>query len=159
MIVRPTEDVGLIRRCMTHPAVWKHVSDDGSPPVDKFWPPIGEPVLYLAAFEGEDCGGVWVYHPHNLILFEVHTCCLPEWWGPRALEAARRTLLWMIGNTPCRKVITHVPAPNRRAYSFALRVGLQDEGLNRASFQKNGMLFDQYVLGITEGEISCLPLQ
>jgi RimJ/RimL family protein N-acetyltransferase len=142
---------------MVHPKVWPHISDDGSPPVDKFWPPVGEPIVYLAAFEGTELGGVWIYHPHNLATYEVHTCCLPEWWGPRALEAARRTLIWITEHTPCRKVITHVPVTNRAAYRFACKVGMIDEGLNRASFLKNGVLIDQHLLGITEDEICLLP--
>lgn len=156
MKVRPVEDAALIRRCLTHPKIWPHISDDGSPPAERFEPHIGPPLLYLAAFEGTELGGVWLYHPHNHVTFEVHTCCLPAWWGPRALTAARLSLRWMIDYTPCRKVITHVPKGNRLAYRFALRVGMTDEGLNRRSFLRHGVLHDQHVLGITEEEIRCL---
>jgi RimJ/RimL family protein N-acetyltransferase len=155
--IRRTEDLDLVRRIMTHPKVWPHISDDGSGSRDLFQPVIAPALLYLEALDEDGPGGVWLYHPHNSICWEVHTCCLPDWWGPRALSAARLTLRWVVERTECRKVITHVPVTNRTALRFAQRVGMVDEGLNRASFLKGGQVVDQYVLGITEEEIACLP--
>jgi RimJ/RimL family protein N-acetyltransferase len=155
--VRRTDDAGLIRRCMTHPRVWPWLCDDATADPAGFAPPIDDRLVYLAASDGADLGGVWFYHPHTAVCWEVHTACLPEWWGPRALDAARLTLRWMVGNTACRKVVTHVPFDNRPAHRFALRVGMADEGVNRASFLKGGDLLDQHALGITEKEILCLP--
>jgi RimJ/RimL family protein N-acetyltransferase len=156
--IRPTEDLDLVRTIMTHPKVWPYISDDFCGEADSFEPVLSPALLYLEALDEEGPGGVWLYHPHNAICWEVHTCCLPEWWGPRALQAARLTLRWVVEHTACRKVITYVPVCNSLAYRFALRAGMVDEGRNRASFLKRGQVLDQYVLGITREEISCLPL-
>ena len=37
--------------------------------------------------------------------------------------------------------------------SFCLKVGMQEEGINRQSYMKNGKIYDQWHLGITRNEI------
>lgn len=152
MIRAATEaDLPLVRQIITAPSIWPYVSDDGSPRPEEYQPAPG--FTYLLVNEGE---GVFLYHPHNFICWEVHTCLLPVCRGERATEAARASLAWVFANTNARKVITHVPRPNRLAYRFARRVGLTDEGTNRASFLKDGVVHDQHVLGITREELQCL---
>jgi RimJ/RimL family protein N-acetyltransferase len=142
---------------MSHPRIWPHISDDYSGPPEDFRPILHKKGLYYLAPEVDGRRvGVFFYHAHSTVLWEVHTCVLPEFWGAAALYAARDGLRWMVDNTGCRKVITHVPDDNSVARRFAHRVGMVDEGVNRASFLKGGVLLDQYVLGITREEILCL---
>lgn len=61
----------------------------------------------------------------------------------------------MFDNTSCEKMITNVPEYNKLAYRFAKSIGGVDEGTNRKSFKKEGILMDQYVLGITKEEFIC----
>jgi RimJ/RimL family protein N-acetyltransferase len=152
-----TTDVEFITSCMTHMRIWPHVSDDFSPHRNDFEPVMDDKLYYLAPEdEAGDPVGVFFLHPHSTILFEIHTCVLPAYWGPVAVRSARAAMRWMVENTYCRKIITHVPYDNTLALRFAKRVGMIPEGTNRESFQKDGVLLDQHVLGITEGEISCL---
>lgn len=146
-------DTERIRDVLTHPSIFPHVTDDGSPAPSEYAPPIGDGIYWLEPLNGCAPMGFFLYVMLNSIEAEVHTAILPEHRGAAALEAARAGLRWMVGNTPCRKVITRVPAPNRLAYRFARRVGLTDEGTDRASILKGGVLHDQHVLGITEDEI------
>jgi RimJ/RimL family protein N-acetyltransferase len=148
-----SEDREFIRQTMTHPKIWPYISDDYARKSADFMPAMHGSFRYLTPEHQGKRVGVFFYHPHSTVLWEVHTCVLPEFWGEPATTAARAGLAWMIENTPCRKVITHVPRTNQKARMFALRVGLKDEGVNRASFLKDGDLVDQYLMGITEQEI------
>jgi RimJ/RimL family protein N-acetyltransferase len=55
---------------------------------------------------------------------------------------------WVFENTTCRKLISWAPEGNQRAYDFAIKAGLVDEGVCKKSFIKNGVLLDQHLMGI-----------
>ena len=148
-------DYELIRRIMTHPKVWPKISDDSSPAPEDFYPIESDMVWYVTVRDVHPDGipaellGLWMFVPHNGVCWEVHTCLLPEAWGERAHRAARMLAGWVWENTPCRRVITNVPADNRVAFHFALDAGMEVYGTNEASFLKKGRLLDQICLGIT----------
>jgi RimJ/RimL family protein N-acetyltransferase len=142
-------DYSLIREILTHPQVYPHISDDGSPPADEFQPLQSDAVWYIVVRDGEEVLGLWMLHPHNSICWEIHTALLPSAWGERARLAAGMLGQWIWAHTPCRRVITNVPDNNRLARRFALAAGMTEFGVNRASFLKNGQLRDQTLLGIS----------
>lgn len=157
MIVR-CFDPSVIKAIFTHPSIWPHISDDGCD-IKNFEPVLHDSVYYLVpTLTGVSCGA-FMYVPQNSIMYEVHSCVLPEHRGPLAIEFAKESLKWMVMNTNCQKVITHVPENNRLALAFAKRAGMQLEGINRKSYQKAGAIIDQFVLGITGREILCQQQQ
>jgi len=137
-----TFDYKRIREIATHPEIYPYVSDDGSPPPEEYEPVQSDEFYYLM-FEG----GFFLFHPLNYITVEVHTCILPEWRG-RSIKYARRAIAWMFRNTQYRKIVTHVPEYNRKALAYAQKAGMRIEGVNRKSFMKNGVIYDQYLLGV-----------
>ena len=147
-----THDMQLVREIISHPAIWPHVHDDGVTEPN----PIDHEALYWVLITDEEKPlGVFLCHAHNTACYEMHTCILPESRGDKAAKAAQLFAGWMFNNTPCKKLITHVPEYNRIAYRFAKRGGMKDEGVNRASFLRYGVLIDQYLLGITKEEWLC----
>lgn len=142
-------DYELIRRIITHDKIWPHISDDGSPAPDEYQPVESEAVWYVLAFDDLEILGLWMLHPHNSICWEIHTCLLPSAWGERALIAGRMLPDWIWEHTPCRRIITNVPAYNRVALAYAKRTGMQEYGVNPASFLRAGKLWDQVLLGIS----------
>lgn len=148
-----TTDAAWIKEVMTHPRIWPRISDDHSPAPEDFEPILHEGLYYLSPEHRGAPVGVFFFHAHSVVCWEIHTCILPEFWGPPAVLAARAAMLWMVDNTACRKIITHVPDDNPVAHRYARRVGMTDEGVNRASFLKGGSLLDQFFLGITVEEI------
>jgi len=163
-------DYRLIRHILTHPMIYRHITDDHSPPPEQYAPIESEGVWYILAFEDEEILGAWILHPQNSICWEIHTCLLPHAWGTPALIAGRMLPDWIWEHTPCRRVITNVPVFNRVALAYAQRVGMAQYGVNPASFLKDGKLWDQVLLGISpqscpeaqdcveEGEQVCQPL-
>lgn len=151
-----TDDVDLIKNIMTHPRVYRHISDDGSPSVEEFLPQINDLVLYFAI--GDASGkavGIFMTYPHNTICYEVHTCMTPDAWGEIARQGAHDGCEWMFTNTRCQRIITNVPSYNRLAARFSVDCGMTLFGVNKKSILKNGMLYDQAMYGISKEDWLC----
>lgn len=147
-----TRDYELVRQIMTHPAIFRHISDDGSPRREEYRPWEGEAAWYLLVKDNEEVLGLFMVHPHNSVTWEVHTCLLPSAWGERAKEAAHKSLQFIWKEMPCQRLITNVPRFNRLALRFAQQAGLKVFGVNHKSFLKHGQLHDQIMLGISKEE-------
>lgn len=145
-----TTDSLLIKAVFTHPRVWPHITDDFSPAPELFEPIIDMNVWYVKALDEKELLGIWMLHPHNFICWEIHTCLLPNAWGPRGLQAARELAPWVWENTPCRRLITNVPSYNKLALRFAKEAGMKQIGINEKAFQKKGQLHDLIMLGLSE---------
>jgi len=153
-----THNYALVRTVMTHPRIWPHISDDGSPAASDYRAPEGEHIWYVLARDAGELLGLWVFHPQNAVCWEVHTCVLPRAWGDVGLEAARLLPAWMWEHTPCRRIVTNIPATNRLALHFAINAGMHSFGVNSASYLKDGQLWDQVCLGISPPEIQAETL-
>ena len=152
MRIRQTHNAELIQSIVTHEAIWPHVSDDAC---DKAtYKPSMDGCMWLEVVDC-DCLGVYLIHRHNAVTYEIHTCLLPAAWGNKSKKAGKLVLDWIFQNTPCQKVITQVPEDNSLALRYAIRCGMVQEGVNRASFLKNGKLLDMTQLGITKKEHTC----
>jgi RimJ/RimL family protein N-acetyltransferase len=147
--IERSTDYALIRGIMTHDAVYRHLTDDTSPAAADFRPIESDHLWYLVVWDGNQLLGLWLLHPHTAVEWEIHTALLPDAWGDRARRAAAVMLEWVWVNTPCRRIITGVPQGNRLAYRFALDAGMEQYGVNCASFLKNGRMQDQICLGIS----------
>lgn len=135
---------------IAHPRVYPWASDDTCPPADQFDAShLVKPddTYCLLVIEGDPVG-LWVYRRINGVTWEVHTCPAPDAHGQRIRDAAKATVRWMFENTPCRKIIGHVPFNNPRARALAIECGMVDEGVSTKSFLKGGELLDQWMLGL-----------
>lgn len=150
MMIERTHDMALVAQIMSHPAVWPHIHDDG---VLECVPEDHAALNWLLVVDGDgQPGGVFLVHALNSFCYEMHTCMLPSMWGRKAARAAQLLLAWAFENTQCEKMVTNVPAYNRAALRFAIAGGMQQEGINRASFMRGGQMLDQITLGITKQE-------
>lgn len=143
--------MALVALIMGHPAVFPHTHDDS---VTECEPVDHEGLHWMLVDDGEPVG-VFLVHAINSICYQMHTCLLPRSWGPQAKDAAQLLLKWAFEDTDCKKMITAVPAYNRAALRFAKAGGMVQEGVNRQSFLRNGVMLDQIMLGITKQEWSC----
>lgn len=152
MRLERTRDMELVGRIVSHPAIWPHITDDATAEAAPI--PDNEAMHWMLVNDGEPAG-VFLVHAHNMYCYEMHTCLLPRTWGAQAKTAAQMLLRWAFEQTECQKMITAVPAYNRPALRFAKAGGMVQEGINRASFMRNGELIDQIMLGITKQEWTC----
>ena len=150
-----TTDYDTIRAVLTHKRVYPKISDDNSPAAEDYYPIEHESIWYVLARDynyidnDSDLLGVWLLVPQNSVCWEVHTALLPCAWGDIGLEAAKLLPGWIWQRTPCRRIITNVPANNRLALHFAWKAGMRVFGTNEKSWLKDGKLWDQIMLGIS----------
>lgn len=71
----------------------------------------------------------------------------------KAVEITKGALYWMFYNTKCFKIIAQVPVFNVLAKRLSERCGMTLIGVNTSSFLKDGVLYDQYLYGISKEEI------
>lgn len=154
MMIERISDVEYIKSCVTHPKLWKFLSDDGSGEPEKYVPPVSNSVYWLSPMEEGQRYGVFFLHPHNFVCYEVHTCLLPMIWG-RTRECTKAAIDWVFNNTPCQRIITNVPDYNILALRLAEDSGMVQFGINKKSYQKKGKLFDQIMLGINKEDYKC----
>lgn len=149
MTFERTFDYDLIRAVLTSPEMYPWISDDGSPAAADYQPPVSDAIWYILVSDQGQLLGLWMLVPRNAIEYEVHTCLLPGHGFRRARQAAREGIAWVWAHTPARRLITGVPAYNRIAYQFALDAGFAPIGVDRKSYLKDGILYDQALLGLS----------
>jgi RimJ/RimL family protein N-acetyltransferase len=155
LLFERTRDYDLVRQIMTDPRVWPHISDDLAPAPTDFRPLECEAVWYVLVIGAGEVLGLFAFVPQNSVCWEVHTCLDPRAWGATGARAARELPAWIWANTPCRRIVTSVPAYNRLALRFARAAGMQEFGVNPRSYLKNGELQDQVLLGLSPEEVTC----
>jgi len=92
----------------------------------------------------------------NKVTYDCHICSLPEFKGKELVDAGKEALKWMSEHTSCRKFVANIPEYNRKAVMFARMCGFEREGINKNSFMKNDILYDQISLG---KEVALCPQQ
>ena len=149
---RESREWEVIKAIVTHPKVYPAVSDDFSPPAEK-WEPIQANVAhYLLVWDQGELLGLWAFYERSPITWEVHTCLLPLSYGKRAQEAASEMATWIWVNTRCLRLVTEVPDYNRLALRFARAAGMVEYGFNEKSYMKNGHLCGIHLLGMSKPE-------
>ena len=150
MTFERTRDLELVRKILVIPRIWRWVTDDGAPELEDFTPAqAAEHTWYVIVWDVAELLGLFIFHPHNSVTWEVHTCLLPKSWGERAQQAAVGVQAWMWSQTDWQRIVTTVPANNRLALRFARRAGMVEYGINPKSWLKDGELHDQHLLGIS----------
>lgn len=144
MRVVRTRDLSVINAVFKHPENVDMLGDDGSEDVEY---PITDIVFYLAVYDGVDLCGLFMLFPLNSITLDTHVAFMPEFRGKKALIAGQMMMSWVARNTQFKKLVACIPAINRACCAYAVQSGYTREGVNRASFIKNGVVYDQYYFG------------
>lgn len=147
-----TFDPDLVRRIVTDARIYRKCGDDYAPHPEVYRPLDDPAMIYLAVSQDDTVRGIFALIPHSRIMFEVHTCLLPEILGDQAAEAAQKLLGWIWEHTPCMRLITAVPAYNRLAFKFAKAAGMTEWGCNPRAYMKGGGLHDIIMLGLSRPE-------
>ncbi|MFH1739492.1 MAG: GNAT family N-acetyltransferase [bacterium] len=149
--VRRSRDAHTIWRIITHPRLWPHLSDDGSPSPEKYEPPMHESIYHLVATNGtEKAFGVVSFVPMNAVTYDAHIAILPAAWGPQSVAAAKAAVRWMFKNTQAKRITASIVVKNKLASRVAKKAGFLPMGINPQSFLKDGELQDQMLYGISK---------
>jgi len=147
------EDIEFVEMVMNHSKIHKFITDDFTENIrlklDNILRYQGQAFIYIIPMEEEKMG-FFLINQWNSICYEWHSAILPPFRGKKSVEAGKVAIGWVWENIPALKLVTHVPFYNRKAYAFARSLGGELEGINRRSFMKNGVLYDQYLFGLTK---------
>lgn len=144
-------DIKEVNRVILDPSVNDDISCDDTKGIA--FELLSEQLEFTGVFKDGVLSGLFMLVPINQVTAEIHTCLLPSIHGKNAMIAGRLLLSHLF--TKYQKAISWVPSPNRKALIYALKLGFQVEGVNRASFLKNGELVDQKLVGLTKGDYLC----
>lgn len=133
--------------------MWSDIADDTFGP-DMFDPDTTDECWVDMTVNGESVG-LYNFKVVNDCTLEIHAHILREFRYKHAGESGRAILQWFLDEAPKNyiKLVTNIPALNRNVLKFALRNHFRLEGVNRQSCRRNGVVHDQYVLGITRAEV------
>lgn len=141
-----TNDLDLVKRILTHPAVWVRAGDDFLGEPEDYQPPEDPRIWYLAAYEDERPVGVITFFPRNQILWEAHVALLPE-RKTRGRELFAEAIRLLFAGSPAERVVGEVPAWNQRAVRMCSHV-MTRFGVNPRSIRKFGETHDLILFGI-----------
>lgn len=148
--VEQINDKALIVAALRHPRIYPHVSDDGCPDAMGLDIVPMPGAFFLGAFDEAEYLGCFFVQRHNFVLYEVHTCLMPNAWGARSRLATKACADWLFGCTPCVRIITTVPVGNALALRLAHQSGMVEYGRNPRSMLKGGELVDTVMLGMSK---------
>lgn len=157
-----TFDANILRQFYHNPDIWGPTQCDGGLDAEDLdFDEIladessGAHVFVISKIDG-DVAALFMFAMENTRCYSIHSALLPEYWGHGFAPAlGLAACYWIFDNTDCLKVITLVPDFNSGALEMAMSAGMLIEGVNRASFMKNGTLYDQTMLGFTKEELLC----
>lgn len=130
---------------MTHPRLYSSLADDFSPAPDDFRPLAGASIFHLLIYDGPELCGLYITHPINAALWEIHHAILPSAWGRTdAIGAAFDSWFWE--HMVCAEtVIGFTPANNALALRYARRHGFTECGRIPRAVSKQRQLVDLVV--------------
>lgn len=150
-----TNDMNLVRSIMTSPDIWEQSVEDGSS-ASNFYPSQDYLSVWLLVKLKNDVIGVILVHNDSLCSVNIHPVLLSKYkrYGRDMLKAFFKWFV-TLPDTLC-KVNCSIPNHLKIVQNFAKKVGFKKEGINRASFFKNGIAQDQIRYGLTRDEIKGL---
>lgn len=151
VIANRTFDTDLIKDIMIE--LWDTVAEDGVKPGE--YKPNVDDECWVEMLVGDKCIGVYRVHALNSATLQIHAQILPEYRKEYSKATGRRILSWISENAEdnYQKVVAEVPTIYPNVIKFVIANGFKLEGVNRLSYRKDGVLYDQCLMGITRPEI------
>lgn len=142
-----------VYKIVTSPDIWERISEDGVRK-EEFYPVTDALTYWLLCVEGNEIVGVILVHSDNSASVKIHPY-LKKQFRKKGREMLVLFYEWFLihAKENIHKVNACVPECYKSVINFAKKVGFKDEGFNRDSYLKNGILYGQVMLGITKSEI------
>jgi len=142
----------LITSFMMLPEIYDRAAEDGGNKNPIF--SYGDKEAWLVVTSGSELIGVINILLENGVSAEFHPYLLLS--HKRKIYTVIKLLLeWYNKKMPPEivKLNAQMPTYKTGLYKVAMRLGFTDEGLNRMSYKKNGVIYDRFRLGITREEM------
>jgi len=143
MIVKETSNLEDIKAVLCHPEIYDCITDDNSPDVSEFEPPINDSYLYVGGYAKGEIIALMVYHRY-LDGNECHVQVLPQFRKEYAKEFGEQSLLFR-GTLP---LYAEIPDLYKNVLAFAKLNGFEVIS-SKSGFIKNGIEYPISVLRFT----------
>ena len=152
LCLKQAESVEEIDHILKSPELFDRIAEDGISP-EEYEVPFDGHQCYMKILNDDQLIGVWNLYPVNRSTLNIH-CNILEDHREHGKYAGRLILEWFVDDCPKQyeKLNAEVPVIYPEVYHFTKGFGFSDEGINRQSIMKGGVLVDQYRLGITKAE-------
>lgn len=149
MIAERTYDSDLIKSVLLRPEIKATIAEDG---VEDFEPDLSDDIWL--AMRDKNITGIYQLQRINGIMIQIHANVLPEYRKTHSRATGKAALAWVLENLPdIHKIVAYIPVLYPNVRDFTASFGFQTEGFLSQSFQKNGEIHDQWVMGITRPEV------
>lgn len=147
------EDIDYIRSIMFEAEMWERSSDDYSVKSDKLL--TEKAGVWLKCYHEGRPMGLATVRPASNSVVNVHIHIPKCNRGKGTRDVGKNVLKWIKNNTTGRvvKVNTKIPVIYKDVIRFAHSLGFQDEGIDRCSTMRKGVLVDRLNLGLLVEEI------
>ena len=147
-----TVNDGLILDVLGVPAIWEAVSDGETKLKD--YPIDHENSVWLMMTVNNVVVAMYNFEALNSVSIKIHAHVLPEYRKQYSRQTGKEALRWIKSQaTWVHKIIAEVPMLHPNVANFVLSLGFKEEGINRESYLKNELIYDQWLFGITVEEI------
>jgi len=154
--IERTYDVDLIEGVMRSPEIFAVTAEDGARLEDVTADPVGECWLQVVDEDGAVVA-LYNFHARNSVTVEIHAHVMPYFRKRYSYETGILALTWLRDNAGrYKKVVAQIPAVYGNVIAFVKRFGFREEGVNRLSYVKDGVLMDQMLFGMTQNELKGL---
>jgi RimJ/RimL family protein N-acetyltransferase len=149
-----TRDMDLVKQLSSHPDIFPHIGDDGSPknPADKHYINSSNRYYLIPYIFLDDNPpipmGLIVYYPINHVLYEGHIFIYPEYQHQMTVDVGHKANKWLFENSPAQKILAFVPTTKTHVLKLVQKAGFKQEGFIPKSISLNGQLIDQYIYTI-----------
>lgn len=147
MIIIQCHSQEIINGIWRSDGVFEHIRDDhtGDPQQTDIQM---QGVIHLLPIVNNEIIGDVSFRVKSSVLVEAHIAILPKFQARYAFKAAKMGLEWIWRNTHVEKIVSMTPDTLPHIKKFILKLGFELEGVNKCSFLKDGVLYNQYYGGL-----------
>lgn len=151
--LRRAEDVQEVDYILKDAEIYARIAEDGIS-AEEYVTPFDESQRYMMIMLDDMIIGVWSLYPVNSSTLNIHANILKD-YREHGKDAGLLILEWFVNICPkqYQKLNAEIPVIYKDVYYFTKSFGFKDEGINRLSIKKNGIIVDQYRLGISKDEV------
>ena len=146
-------DFNYVESVFDDPEMWERSKDDYTKKED-FTATSKNVMWIIMEVEGKKSGLVSVNAESNTVL-NIHVHIPIDGRGRNTKKLGEAVLKWIKINSveQYQKLNTKIPVIYKDVIRYAHSLGFKDEGIDRLSIMKNGILIDRLNLGMTFGDI------
>lgn len=146
LILKKTTNIDDIKAVLCNPAIYDTITDDNSPLVEDFKPPVTDEYLYIGGYLDGQIIALMVYHKY-LDGNKCHVQVLPGYRKEYAINFGEQSLLFK-GTLP---LYAEIPDLYKNVLDFALLNNFKVNGIKENDYVKNGKTYNVNVLEFQNG--------